>query len=176
MIARVTALVLILLLILIAACTQSTSSLPDTPENRTTLAKRYLEVMPPKQLLEGVEKRVIPSLPEERRQVFQEVMESPEIQQAAYGIMLDSLVKDFTVAELNAMITFYGSEAGQSAWKKFSPYMDAIMPKIQAEVRKAVAAHKPPEAKEAPTPDLPRLRRPRRSLRPRLVRNRRRGE
>ena len=148
--ARVTSLILILLVAMTAACTQSPQSLPDNQENRTTLAKRYLEVMPPKELLQGVASRVAPTLPEDNRKVFTEVINREDIQKAAYGIMLDSLVKNFTVAELNAMVAFYGSPEGQSAWKKFSPYMNEIMPPIQQEVRKAVAAAmpKPPEAKE----------------------------
>jgi len=148
--ARVTSLILILLVAMTAACTQSPQSLPDNPEYRTTVAKKYLEVMPPKELLQGVAGRVAPTLSEDNRKVFTEVINREDIQKAAYGIMLDSLVKNFTVAELNAMVAFYGSPEGQSAWKKFSPYMNEIMPPIQQEVRKAVAAAmpKPPEAKE----------------------------
>jgi hypothetical protein len=145
---RVTSLILLVLVVMTAACTQSTQSLPDNQENLTTLAKRYLEVMPPKELLHGVGTRVTPTLPEANRKIFTEVMNSPEIEKTAYHIMLDSLVKNFTVAELNAMLDFYGSPAGQSAWKKFSSYMDEIMPPIQQEVRKAVAAaHQQAETK-----------------------------
>ena len=151
--ARVKSLILILLIAMTAACTQSASSLPDNPENRTTLAKKYLEVMPPKEMLQGVANKVAPSLSEENRKVFTEVMNREDIQKAAYRIMLDSLVKNFTVAELNAMVAFYGSPDGQSAWKKFSPYMDEIMPQIQQEVRKAIAeAKKQTETKEPATP------------------------
>ena len=150
---RVKFLILILLVAMTAACTQSPQSLPDNPENRTTVAKKYLEVMPPKELLQGVASRVAPTLPEDNRKVFMEVMNREDIQKAAYRIMLDSLVKNFTVAELNAMLAFYGSPEGQSAWKKFSPYMNEIMPPIQQEVRKAIAeANKQPETKEPAAP------------------------
>ena len=151
-------LLVFLLVVIAAACadTQSAKSLPDNPENRTVVAKRYLEVMPPKELLQGVANRVIATLPEANRKIFSEVMNSPEIEKAAYRIMLDSLVKNFTVPELEAMMAFYGSPAGQSAWKKFSPYMNEIMPPIQQEVRKAIAAaQKPPETKEAPATKAP---------------------
>jgi hypothetical protein len=160
---RVKSLILILLVAMTAACTQSTQALPDNQENRTTVAKRYLEVMPPKELLQGVASRVVPTLPEDNQKVFLEVISSEDIQKFAYRIMLDSLVKNFTVPELNAMLAFYGSPDGQSAWKKFSPYMSEILPPIQQEVRNAVAeAHKqpampqpqsgPPAAKEQKAP------------------------
>ena len=151
--AKATSLIIILLVVMTTACTQSTQSLPDNQENRTTVAKRYLEVMPPKELLQGVASRVAPTLPEDNRKIFMEVVNREDIQKAAYRIMLDSLVKNFTVAELNAMLVFYGSPEGQSAWKKFSPYMSEIMPPIQQEVRNAVAeAHKQPETKEPAMP------------------------
>ncbi len=150
--ARVSSLIIILLLALTAACTQQAQSLPDNQENRTTLAKKYLEVMPPKELLAGVESRVTPNLPEEKRQVFKEAINSEEVQKFAYNTMLNGLVKNFTTAELNAMIAFYSSPAGQSAWKKFSPYMNEVMPPIQQEVRKVVEAKMPPAAKEATKP------------------------
>lgn len=159
---RVTSLILILFVAITAACTQSAQSLPDNPENRTTLAKRYLEVMPPKELLEGVAKRVMPTLPEANRKIFTEVMASSEIEKIAYRTMLDTLVKNFTVPELDAMLAFYGSPAGQSAWKKFSPYMEEIMPPIQQEVRRTVAeAQKQPGTKEStaepkPGPSAPK--------------------
>ncbi|MFA5111194.1 MAG: DUF2059 domain-containing protein [Desulfobaccales bacterium] len=152
---KVKYLLVVLLVVLTAACsdTRSAKSLPDNPENRTAVAKRYLEIMKPKDMLEGVAKKVAPTLPENNREAFMKVMNSPELEQATHRIMLAALVKDFTVAELNAMVAFYGSPEGQSAYKKFVPYMGEIMPLIQAEVRKtATATLKPPESKEAPTP------------------------
>jgi hypothetical protein len=151
--ARGISLIIFLLVAMTAACTQSPQSLPDNPENRTTVAKKYLEAMTPKELLQGVASRVAPTLPEDNRKVFTEVMNREDIQQAAYRIMLASLVKNFTVAELNAMVAFYGSPEGQSAWKKFSPYMNEIMPPIQQEVRQAIGeAQKQPETKEPKAP------------------------
>lgn len=152
--ARVKFLILILLVAMTAACTQSTSSLPDNQENRTIVAKKFLEVMPPKEMLQGVVSKVAPTLPEQNRKIFTEVMNREDIQQAAYRIMLDSLVKNFTVAELNAMLAFYGSPDGQSAWKKFNTYMNEIMPPIQQEVKKAIAESiKQPETKQPAAPE-----------------------
>ena len=151
-------LVLILFALMTSTCSdtrqgQSVKSLPDNPENRTAVAKRYLEIMPVKDLLHGVGSRVVQSLPEQKRQVFMAVMESPGVEQAAYRITLDGLVKNFTVGELNAMVAFYGSPEGQSAAKKFGPLMAEVMPQIQQEVKKALAeTQKEPESKEQPKP------------------------
>jgi hypothetical protein len=128
------------LILMASACadTGQVKSLPDNPENRTAAAKRYLETMPPKEMLQTLSSRAAPNLPEKDRNTFVEVMNSPEIENAASRICMEALVKNFTVGELDAMATFYGSPDGKSAAKKFGPYMMGIMPQIQQEVKKAV--------------------------------------
>jgi hypothetical protein len=150
-------LIAILLLVMTSACAdnksaQSPQALPDNPENRTVLAKRYLEIMPAKDLLHGLASRVSHSLPEKDRKAFTDIMESPAMEKEANRLLLENLVKNFTTGELNAMVVFYGSPDGQSALKKFGPLMAEVMPKIQQEVKKGMdAVQKPPEA-AAPKP------------------------
>ena len=165
-------LVVILIMVMASACSdsqqgQSAKSLPDNPENRIVVAKRYLEVMPPKEMLQGVANRVVSKLPENDRKVFMDVMSSQDIEKATYRFTLDGLVKHFTVDELNAMVAFYGSPAGQAAYKKFSPYMGEIMPQIQQEVKKAldeVQKQQVPEVqpipKAQPAPAPPKEQKP----------------
>jgi hypothetical protein len=140
---RVRNFIVILLIILVSACSdtrhgQSAKSLPDNQENRMVVAKRFLKVMPPKEMLEALTKRVVQTLPEKDRKPFMEVMSSEGIEQVTYRITLDGLIKHFTVGELNAMDAFYGSPEGHSAYMKLSAYMSDIMPQIQQEVKKAV--------------------------------------
>jgi hypothetical protein len=147
----------LVLVVMASACSDKSQSpaakaLPDNPENRIVVAKQYLEVMPPKEMLHEVANRVAPTLPEQNRKLFMDVMNSAGIEQAADRITLDGLVKYFTVDELKAMVAFYGSPTGKSAYKKFAPYMGEIMPQIQQEVRKAVAAAKEQEPKEPQAP------------------------
>jgi hypothetical protein len=149
---RVKYLIVILVIVITSACSdtrqdQSAKSLPDNQENRTVVAKRYLEVMPPKEMLQGVASRVAPNLPEKDRKLFMDVMNSQDLEKAAYRITLDALVKYFTVDEINAMVAFYGSPLGKSAYKKFSLYMAEVMPQIQQEVKKAIE-----EAQKQQTP------------------------
>jgi hypothetical protein len=128
------------LLLMASACadTGQVKSLPDNPENRAAAAKRFIEAMPPKELLQGMATRVAPNLPEKDRAIFVEVLNSPEMEKAASRICSEALAKNFTVGELNAMVTFYGSPDGKSAAKKFGPYMMGIMPQIQQEIKKAM--------------------------------------
>ena len=139
--ARVRYCLVILLIVMVSACSdpgkgQSSKSLPDNQENRLVVAKRFLEIMPPKEMLHGMATRVVQNLPEKDRKAFLEVMGSKNMEEASNRIMLNALVKNFTVGELNAMVAFYGSPEGQSAYKKFASYMGEMMPQIQQEVKK----------------------------------------
>jgi uncharacterized protein len=147
------------LVLVASACadTGQVKSLPDNPENRTAAAKRFIEAMPPKDLLQGMVTRFTPNLPEKDRTVFVEVMNSPDMDKATTRIMEEGLVKSFSVGELNTMATFYGSPDGKSAAKKFGPYMAGIMPQIQQEVKKAMDEKQKQEgAKAQPEPAGPK--------------------
>jgi hypothetical protein len=147
------------LVLMASACvdTGQVKSLPDNPENRTAAAERYLKAMPPTEMLQGLANRVAPNLPEKDRAAFVEVMKSSDLEKAASRITMEGLVKNFTVGELNAMTAFYGSPDGQSAAKKFGPYMMGIMPQIQQEVKKAMEAkQKQPGAKDQPEAAAPK--------------------
>jgi hypothetical protein len=147
------------LVLMASACadTGQVKSLPDNPENRAAAAKRFVEVMPPKDMLQGMATRFAPNLPEKDRKTFLEVMSSPELEQATLRIMEEGLTKNFTVGELNTMVTFYGSPDGKSAAKKFGPYMAGIMPQIQQEVKKAMDEKQKQEgSKDQPEPAGPK--------------------
>jgi hypothetical protein len=154
-------LVVIFLVMMACACSdagqgQSAKSLPDTPENRTTLAKQYLEAMPTKIMLRGIATREVHRFPEKDQKPFMEIMASPEMEKEANRLMIDGLVKNFTVGELKAMVTFYSSPEGQSALKKFGPFIAEIMPQLQEKVKKGLAeTQKPTVTMEPLKPPAP---------------------
>ena len=145
------------LVLMASACadTGQVKSLPDNPENRTAAAERYLKAMPPKEMLQGLATRITPNLPEKDRAAFVEVMNSADLEKAASRITMEGLVKNFTVGELNAMTAFYGSPEGQSAAKKFGPYMAGVMPQIQQEIKKAMDEKQKLEPKGQPEAGAP---------------------
>jgi hypothetical protein len=144
-------------LLMASACadTGQVKSLPDNPENRTAAADRYMKAMPPKEMLQGLATRVAPNLPEKDRAAFVEVMGGADLEKAASRITMEGLVKNFTVGELNAMTAFYGSPEGQSAAKKFGPYMAGVMPQIQQEIKKAMDEKQKLEPKGQPEAGAP---------------------
>ena len=150
------------LLLMASACTDTgqVKSLPDNPENRIAAAKKSLEAMPPKELLQGMAARFAPNLPEKDRKAFLEVMDSADLEKAATRIMEEGMTKNFTVGELNAMAAFYGSPEGKSAAKKFGPYMAGVMPQIQQEVKKAMDEKQKLEPKGQPEAVAPPAAKP----------------
>ena len=52
--------------------------------------------------------------------------------------VVSSMVRHFTVRELNALADFYGSPEGRSAMNKFGAYMADVMPVIQQEMERAM--------------------------------------
>jgi hypothetical protein len=155
------------LMLMTSACsgTGQVTSLPDNPENRAAAAKKCLEAMPPKDMLEGLASRVAPNMPEKDRKAFLEVMSSPDLEKATSRIMEEGLAKNFTVSELTALTAFYGSPEGKSASKKFGPYMAGVMPQVQQEVKKGMEEKQkqqgstgqpePPGPKASPAPQAP---------------------
>ncbi|MBI1215536.1 MAG: DUF2059 domain-containing protein [Alphaproteobacteria bacterium] len=54
-------------------------------------------------------------------------------------IAAKALAKTFTLDEINAMVVFYGSPAGQSIMKKMPAYMAEVTPAVQEQMMKSVA-------------------------------------
>lgn len=148
-------LVLLIFALTTAACTEQKStptaaSLPDSKENRQAAAKKYLQVVTPQELLQDLSTRVMPTLPEKKRAMFKEVMDSKNLQDYTYRVALDTLVKHFTAGELQAMTTFYSSPEGKAIRPKIGAYMAELMPQIIREVIKDLQAKEKAQAPETP--------------------------
>lgn len=156
------------LIILAAACGDkptSTEPVADTPENRKAAAKRYLEAVPPQELLQNITGNVAQRMPEETRKQFQAALADKNLLEKIYQISENALVKHFTPDEMNAMSAFFGSPAGKSARGKFSPYMAEMMPQISGEVKTILGKVQEQTRKEhppvgAPTPAQPKAEPP----------------
>ena len=154
-------LVVLLLLVLAAACSeakqgQPTQSLPDNPENRTVLAKRYLIIAPPGELMHGAADIAVKSFPEQDRKIFLDVMYSKALEDAMYRFELDRMVNKFTLNELQALITYYGSPEGKSAQEKLGSLMMEAMTQLQQEVKKGMEVAKKPQPAPQPAPPAPK--------------------
>lgn len=115
---------------------------PDTPGNRQAAAERYLAVAPLESMLRDVVEKTSENLPEDQRRGFVDLMGK----YLRIGVLerstVASMVRHFTVRELNALADFYGSPEGKSAMKKFGLYMADVMPVIDQEMKRAFQEYK----------------------------------
>lgn len=151
------------ILILAAACTEKstpTGPVADTPENRKAAAKKYLEAMPPQELLKNISGNMLMRMPEATRKQFQAAMDDKDLVKKVYEISEKDLVKHFTPDELNAMTGFFGSPAGKSARAKFTPYMRELMPQVNKEVRGVFMKVQEENKKAQPPAGAPKAEKP----------------
>jgi hypothetical protein len=117
-----------------AAAAQS----PDTPEARREAVRRHLAAVPIEGMLDDMINTLAGQVPEARRPEFVDLMKKMIAPDTVRAMTLDAMPRHFTVAEIDAMTAFYGSPEGRSIMKKFGPYMGDLMPRIQAEVLRAL--------------------------------------
>jgi Uncharacterized protein conserved in bacteria (DUF2059) len=126
----------IFLFLVFSLCVTNASAdvkpIKDTTQNRIAEANRYLSVMPPKDMLIDMVQKMSIQIPVEKRQLFTDLMTKHLDLSKFTSIVRDSMVKNFTAEELQALANFYGSPIGRSAMKKFGQYMADAMPHIQS--------------------------------------------
>ncbi len=110
----------------------------DTPATRREAATRYAKVADLEKMLTlGLEVGAQRFPSEERAAVVALFKKHLRID-AIEELMVASLVKNFTTAELDALATFYSSGPGKSAMEKMAPFMQTMMPVLQAEIMETV--------------------------------------
>jgi hypothetical protein len=128
------------LLPLVSLMAVSAWALDDTPENRGKEADRYLQVAPLQETMADISAKLAQQIPEKQRAVFIEAMQKQVDYAKLKQASRQAMMKHFTADELKALADFYSSEAGRSAIKKMGDYTVELMPVIQAEMAKALAA------------------------------------
>ena len=109
-----------------------TKAIEDTAQNRDLEAKRYLAVMPPKDMMIDMVTKMSSQLPQEHQKPFIDLMTKHLDLKKLTSIIHNLMVRHFTAEELHALAVFYGSPTGRSAMSKFGQYMADAMPQIQA--------------------------------------------
>jgi hypothetical protein len=115
---------------------------PDTPGNRQAAAERYLAVAPMDSMMKDMFEKTSENLPAEQRKPYVNFMTKYVRINVLERAVISSMVRHFTVRELNALADFYGSPEGRSTMKKFGAYMADVMPVIQQEMARAIEQHK----------------------------------
>lgn len=126
-------------IVLVLLMVSNSFALEDTPFNRLSQAERYLDVTPPKDLLQDAAEQMAMNFDPSQRQAFKDLITKHLDIEALTKTMKDTMIKHFTADELKALADFYGSAEGKSSMRKFGAYMADVMPSVQAEMVKAIA-------------------------------------
>jgi hypothetical protein len=121
---------------------KSANPAPDTRERRLQLAERMHEIWSTRERINRALERMAQRYPESERDSFINAMQLAIDYGRIEEKSIDAMTRTFTVAELEAMVDYYGSEAGQSAENKRSIYQDRIQPVIQTMIDKALMAYR----------------------------------
>lgn len=153
------ALVTILIIANFVACQKPTGTqavLPDTPENRTKLADKYISLVPMSKMMEETGEEIQKQMHPEYVESFKAYWETA-ITEENIKTMTDaaktSLAKHMTTEELTAFIQFMENPAGKKAMDKMKYYMADIMPMTQQIVMKSLAEFEQKmQQEQKPTP------------------------
>lgn len=124
------------------------SEIPDTPANRKIAAERYMTVVSMENMMSDVITQSAKNIPEQQRSRFINLMTQYVRLDVLEREALSSMIKHFSVKELNALADFYGSPEGQSAVKKLGVFMADVTPLIQQEIFRAAKQLKADSAKK----------------------------
>lgn len=126
------------LLLSIASAHLLADGIPDTPGNRQAAAERYLSVVSMESMMKDMIDKTAANLPASQRDEYKAFMTKHVNTAVLERAALASMVRHFTVRELDALTEFYGSPEGRSVMKKFGAYMADITPVLQQEMRRAI--------------------------------------
>lgn len=120
------------------AVTAIADELSDTHENRLSAAERYLEIYSTKDLIADIIREMSKNLPVSQRDRFSNLVNDAIRLEVIDRAIVSSMVKHFTLSEIDALTDFYGSPEGRSIMDKFGLYMADVMPIIEQESLRAV--------------------------------------
>lgn len=125
------------------------AGLPDTPENRTAEAKRYLTITPMSTLMREMTDEMAKTLPAEHKALFVKYMNEFVRIDVLEKASVDAMVKHLTAGEIKALADFYASPEGRSVMAKMPAYMNEITPVMMQEMSRAATAMQEQMVKQA---------------------------
>jgi hypothetical protein len=132
-------LILAILLLATPAFAQGEAAAPEAiPSSRLELAQKMHEIWPIRTRMETAIDSIAEGFPEEKqpeiKAAMRKSMKFDQLEEASVKAMAET----FTEAELQEMITFYGSETGRSISAKTGLYEQALRPIMMQMIDKAM--------------------------------------
>ena len=103
----------------------------DTIENRVAEANRYLSVMPPRDMMIDLTRKMSLQMPVEARQLYIDLMTKHLDLDKFTLIIHNTMVENYTAEELQAFANFCSSPIGRSALKVSGQVFADAWPRMQ---------------------------------------------
>ncbi len=110
----------------------------DDYEQRLTLAREMHEIWPTRPKIESVLDNVVQRAPAQERLRIKAALRKAIKFDALDEASIDSMAEIFTIKELQAMISFYGSKEGRSVSFKTDDYEKSLQPILSKMMDKAL--------------------------------------
>jgi hypothetical protein len=123
--------------LLVAVLLSAEAYSQDDLASRRAAAERYEAMMPITKMLDESIQQMALSLPNHQRDTLVAQLRQAVDDEQLRAVALDKMAAVFTVEELDALTTFYGSTVGQSIVTKFPVYMAEMLPVIELEIARA---------------------------------------
>lgn len=132
-----------------AALTLSLAALNAAPQvaaaamdpARGRAADRLIEVQPPRQLMQDMAVKMAAQMDPAMRDSFMAMMRDEQLLATITQITRESLARNFTAEELNALADFYSQPIARSAMSKMDTYMADIAPRMIHEILQRARAN-----------------------------------
>lgn len=115
------------------------SSTPDTHENRTAAARRYLALVPLDETLAEMAQQLAAQREPAQRAALVELLHREIRRPVLEAATLDMLVRHFTLAEIQALTAFNARPEARSIQRKLPAYTAALLPAIEVEIARVLS-------------------------------------
>ena len=124
-------------------------------EQRTALAKKMHEIRPARTQVEEAVKQVMQNLPPEEQARMQNLADTAFDYQKLEDLSTQTMVDLFTVAELQRMVDYFGSEEAKAISKKLPQYQAKLQPEVIRMLDAALMVQKTSGPADKVLPDQP---------------------
>jgi len=119
----------------------------QTEDERREAARAYIEITGGiEPILTSTLDSIASQIPEDEREDYRAFMDENLDVAGLERLLVEGLVRHFTVAELEALTEFYGSELGRSIMQKYPRYLGSVLPQIQTVVLQTTRTFDPDTA------------------------------
>lgn len=126
-------------LLLLALLFWPLETLADDLRDRYAAAERFEAVAPTSGRIAAYLEKIFSDLPQKKREELMTVINDTVTESEIRQLSMEVMVSIYTVEEIDAMTAFFGSEMGQSVYRKQAAFSADAVPKLMLLLRNGIA-------------------------------------